>query len=233
MTIDQVHKVIRYYIKKSIEGYITPDEIDLVLDRAQMALFNDYYSNVKQFQPMAEHAAVGYGATQRINDALAPFKGKYTFLESDTASGIVNLPSGYMYLISLHTTRYVSSLGRNVTYGVQVVNEEELADRLESQIVPVDLTGPIAILNAANKIQLFPDVPQSGYAYYFRRPLAPKFNYTQLGRVVTYTSSGSQDLEWGEQDINNVISKALSYYGISMQSQDIIQYGEIKDKEGA
>jgi hypothetical protein len=231
MTIQEVHNRFNLAVRKEQEGSFTPTEVSRFLDMAQMELFNSLYGNVRSFDPVSQRAAVGYGASQRINDALSPFKSKYTFTTSTTASGIVTLPSNYMFLISLTTTQYNSTLGRNINYGVSVVNEEELQSRLESQVVPVALTGPIAVINSGKQIQLFPDTAQNGFVFYFRRPLAPIYNYTQSGRTITYNPTGSQDLEWGEQDINNILVKALSYAGVSMSSNDIVAYSSQKDKE--
>jgi hypothetical protein len=238
MTIQDIHNVILFYLSKEQNGHISHEEIDLVLDRAQMALFDDYYNNPKwnrQSQQM-----VGYGESQRLNDALSPFKATYTFTNSDSSGGVITLPANYMYLLSLQTTRYSNTLSRNVMSAVTVLNEEELIYRLESQVVPVTLDGPICIMNSSNQIQLFPDTAQAGKVYYFRRPAVPKFGYTQSGRVITYNATqysssaltGSQQLEWRESDLNNLITKALSYYGLNLNSPDVAQFAQLKIQEG-
>jgi hypothetical protein len=179
---------------------------------------------------------MGYGETQRINDALSPFKVTTTF--TTTSGGVLTLPSNYMYLISLYTTFYSNSLAKNVYNAVQVLNEEELIPRLESQVIPVTIDDPICIMNSSNQIQLFPDnVVSTGKIYYFRRPAVPKFDYTVSGRTITYKAAGAsnsatQELEWREPDINNIIVKALSYYGLSISSADVVQFAEAKNQQG-
>jgi hypothetical protein len=138
-----------------------------------------------------------------------------------------------MYLISLYTTLYSNTLGRNVYNPVTVLNEEELIYRLESQVVPVTTDDPICIMNSGNAIQLFPDtVAQTGKLFYFRRPAVPKFGYTTSGRTVTYNSGTSTQLEWGEADINNIIIKAMAYYGLSISNNDVITFAENKNQQG-
>lgn len=240
MTIQDIHNVILFYLNKEQNGYISHEEIDLVLDRAQMALFDDYYNNPRGYKPTKQVPMVGYGESQRLNDALSPFKASYAFTNSDSAGGVIALPSNYMYLISLQTTRYSNVLSRNVIKAVTVLNEEELIYRLESQVVPVTLDGPICIMNSSNQIQLFPDEAQAGKVYYFRRPAVPKFGYTQSGRVITYNptqysvsaTTGSQQLEWRESDLNNILTKALSYYSINLNSPDVTQFAQLKIQEG-
>jgi hypothetical protein len=230
MTIKDVHDIILFFLNKEQNAYLSHEEIDAVLDRAQMSQFNEYYNNHKLYRPDNQVPIVGYGESQRINDALSPFKSTYTFTNADTVGGVVTMPSTYMYLIALYTTQFVNSLNRNVTNPVTVLNEEELIYRLESQVLPVTLDDPICIINANNKIQLFPDQPQAGKVFFFRRPLPPKFEYSQSGRTINW--SGGQNLEWREGDINNIIMKALSFYGLNISSQEMVQYAETKNQQG-
>lgn len=231
MDIKVTHDTINFYLNKDQNVYLSHEEIDEVLDRAQMALFNQYHTNPKL--PAQTQASL-YGESQRIDDALSPFKELYTFAPVDTPGGVITMAPNlnYQHLISLYTTVYNSTLGRNVYSGVQVLNEEELIERLESQIIPVSSGDPVAIMNKQNKIQLFPPTGATGGVYYFRRPLKPVFAYTQSGRTVTYDDANSVDLEWKDIDVNNIISIALSYFGIHMSAMEVIQFAQAKTQEG-
>jgi hypothetical protein len=231
MDINDVHNIVLFYLNKDQNIYLSHEEIDDVLDRAQMVLFNQYHTNPKL--PAQTQAAL-YGESQRVDDALSPFKELYTFAPVDTPGGVITMAPNlnYQHLISLYTTLYNSTLGRNVYSGVQVLNEEELIERLESQVIPVSSGDPIAIMNKQNKIQLFPPTGATGGVYYFRRPLKPIFSYTQSGRVITYDPNTSVDLEWKDMDVNNVISIALSYFGLNMSAADVVQFAQVKTQEG-
>lgn len=229
MNINDVHKTILYFVNKEQNAFITPAEIDLVLDKAQLVLFNQYHTNPKL---PSNVQAKNYGDSQRIDDALSAFKSKYTFTSLTSPSGLVTLPGDYMHLISLFTTVYNAQLGRNVYSSVQVMDEEELIERLESQVIPVNADDPVAIMNSQNRIQLFPEAPATGGVYYFRRPAVPVFGYTQSGRTITYNPLTSTQLEWRDVDIMNIIVIALSYYGLNMSSEMIAQFANVKEVQG-
>ena len=182
MNINDIHNVILFYINKEQQGFVTHEEIDEVLDRAQMTLFNQYHTNPKI---PANTQIELYGDSQRIDDALSPFKAKYTFNAGASPSGVITLPANYQHLIALYTTVYNSTLGRNVYSAVQVLAEDELIERLESQVIPISADDPVAIMNSNNLIQLFPEVASTGAVYYFKRPAVPVFGYTQseIGRA--------------------------------------------------
>lgn len=231
MDLKVIHDTILFYLTKEQNGFVTHEEIDQVLDKAQLVLLNQYHTNPKI--PAKAQAAL-LGESQRIEDALSLFKAKYVFAPNSGISngGVVTLPSNYLHLLSLYTTNYVNALQRNVYSGVQVLNEEELIERLESQVIPVSLYDPIAIMNSSNQIQLFPEQAQTGGVYYIRRPVAPVFVYTQSGRTITYNQAGSTQLEWRDMDVNNIIAIALSYYGINLSSNEIVQFAEVKTQQG-
>lgn len=229
MDIKVIHDIILFYLNKAQNGYVSHEEIDGVLDKAQLVLFNQYHTNPKL--PNQAQAML-YGESQRIDDALSTFKAKYTFTPVTSPSGIITLPANYMHLLSLYTTVYSNALARNVYSGVQVLSEEELIERLESQVIPVSLEDPIAIMNSQNMIQLFPEQGQTGGVYYLRRPATPVFAYTQSGRVITYNQAGSTQLEWRDFDINNIIAIALSYYGLNLSSNEVMQFAELKTQQG-
>lgn len=233
MDLKVIHDTILFIVNKEQNAYLSHEEIDSMLDRAQITLFNQYHTNPKV---PARTQSMLYGENQRIDDALSTFKDKMLFTSSPltniTSGGLITLPNNYLHLISLYTTNYNAQLARSVYSAVQVLTEEELIERLESQVIPVSYDDPICIMNKQNKIQLFPEVAASGGVFYFRRPIAPVFSYTQSGRVVTYNSNTSTQLEWRDFDVLNIISIALSYIGINISSPEITQFAELKTQQG-
>jgi hypothetical protein len=229
MDIKVIHDTVLFYLNKEQNGYVTHEEIDEVLDRAQMVLFNQYHTNPKL--PAQAQANV-YGESQRMDDALSPFKASYTLNAGTTPGGLITLPAGYMHLINLYTTTFNSQLGRNVYSGVQMLSEEELVERLESQVIPVTSEDPVGIMLSQNRIQLYPATTATGQVNYFTRPVKPVFAYTQVGRVITYNQAGSTQMLWKDMDINNIISTALSYFGLNFSSQEVMQFAELKNAQG-
>lgn len=229
MNINDVHNTILFILDKEQDGFVTHGEIDDMLDRAQLVLFNQYFNNPKvpaSAQPQS------YTQNQRVHDSLSAFKQRATFTTVDTPSGVYTLPNDFMNLLSLYTTVYSNALARNVYTAVQILPEDELIMRLESQVIPVTTDDPIGIMNKENKIQLFPETAQSGGVYYLRRPVKPVFGYTQSGRTITYNSGTSTQLEWKTNDIMNIIVIALQYIGINLDADGVLQYADAKDKEG-
>lgn len=219
MTIEDIHKWIAFITDKPMGSYWSMAEIDDSLDRGQMKYFNELYSQ--------------YALAEKLQDALSPFKASYDFLTSDTTGGQIHLPDTYQYLLAGHI---VVQDGTHTRYpSLQIIAEDALAKRLDSQMRPVTASKPIAtILGKASgitTIQLYPKQAMAGTVFYLRRPLAPKYAYTQDGRAITYDPTTSVQLEWGESEISEIVIRAIEFLGVSMDDKSITQYADAKSKQ--
>lgn len=219
MTIFDIHNWIDFLTNKAQGVYYTHEEKDMALDRAQMQYFNEQYAY--------------YALAQKVQESLSPFKTKYTFLTSDTPSGLLTTPSGYQYLIG---GRVIYMDGSHTRYkSLKVLSSDELAYRLDSQLRPVTATKPVAVMagkvSGISLIQLYPKQTFAGEIDYLKRPAVPKYAYTQSGRTFTYDSINSVQMEWGESELNEIIIRSVSFLGISIDDQLRTQYAEAKSKQ--
>lgn len=218
MTLAQFYDLLNFYINKYTGGYYTPEELDLATDRGQMALFTDYRSQ--------------YATSQRVQDALAPFLATYSFTPSTTTSGYIVIPSnsGYLALLDIQIQFQISN--RTVYGGVPIVNKDERANRLNSQLDPVTVTSPIAEITAPGYFKIYPQEGYTGEVTYFRRPVAPNFVYNTIsGRVIVFNEASSTNLEWPEDCLNQVAIKTLSLIGINLSDAEISQFAQIKSQQ--
>ena len=281
MTIKEIHDYIVFILNKETTGYISHDDIDAAIDRGQMSKFMELYSNPKQHQPGRPIPPVAYGQTQKISDDLRFFKRREQFTSSN--AGIIDFANltEYLHLLGVYVVGTLNNTPNNTytitdgtiafsqgtvnrTYNkpVKVVNEDQLADRLVSQVSAPSTTSPIGILgDQGQKIQLFPESQHSGYIMYLSRPVKPLFSHVVDGRKIvhnasgssatftasssltlpngttvspgaTYTLPGSIELNWPEDCINDIINKALVSLGVHIEDLNVYQYSEVKNQTG-
>jgi len=164
-----------------------------------------------------------YGANQEIHDALRPFRVYQQFTSS--SAGFVTFPSDYLHLLGQPFTVTGSTVNR-----ISFVNEDELPFALTSQLRPVTTSYPIAV-DTATGFSIYPQSTQTGFYNYLRRPATPVYAYSQVGRVISYDSAASTQLEWSDVYINNIIARSLRYVGINMDENGISQFAEQYSKE--
>ena len=218
MNIKECVDFINFWIRKERGAFYTIEESVEVIDRGQLSYYNDIMPK--------------YATSQIIKDTLAPFRERYAFVPGDTPSGLITIPDTE-YLDLLDVQIEFTEEGRDVYYGIKMINEDERSDRLNSQIDPVEVTAPVGEMVGSKQIQLYPKVnTYTGSLTYMRRPVKPVYNYTVVGgRVIVYNPIGSVQLEWRDTDINAILLKGLASIGINLSDQEVSQFAELKSQE--
>ncbi len=217
MDINEVFNILNFWIGKEKGAYYTPAELEELCDIGQLA----YYSDIKP----------KYATSQLIKEILSPLKRKYDFTPTNTISGYIVIPSNVNYLDLLDIQISYQISNRVIYYAVPVVNEDERADKLKSQIDPVTITSPIAEMDVPRFIRIYPAAGYTGTITYFKRPTKPVFGYNVVsGRVIVYNAATSTQLDWRDTDISSIILKSLGSVGINLSANDVAQFAEAKSQ---
>jgi hypothetical protein len=218
LNLQEAYNQLNFWINKKTGAWYSPEELDAITDRGQISLFSD-------IQPQ-------YATSQHVKDALAPFRRVWPFGPSETVSGVIPIPSNLNYLNLLSITVSYTISDRTTYAPVTMVNEDEIANRLNSQIDPVTVTSPIGEQLSPGFFRLYPSSGYTGNIVFFRRPAKPAFVYTTISeRVVVYDDAASTQLEWPENWQNAVLLKALISAGINLTDQEIQQFSEMKTNQ--
>ena len=223
MDLKVAHDFIRNLLQKERGGFVSPEECDDYLDRAQWWHYNTEFNN--------------YAKTQELKDSLAPFSTKFQFTSSSI--GLVTLPINqsanpcYEHLLSMYVQYFDNTTQKIRRKSIKFMSEDEMAERLDSQILEPLFTEPAGEQLTTGIFQLYPQVTLTGYGYYLRRPLKPVFNYTLGvdGRTITYNQSASVQLEWNESSINKILIKAVQLAGVAIGDDGIVQFAEVKNQQ--
>jgi hypothetical protein len=226
MTLEEVFDFLNFWINKTLGSWYTISELTELTHRGQIAYFTDLKTK--------------YSTSQRIKDALAPFKETHTITNANSTGGLVEIDADTDYQDLLDIQIHYALSGRGITVYVPVatVNEDERAERLNSQLDPVTVTNPICEQVApsdstkAAAFQLYPQSQYDGKVTFLRLPVKPVFGYSVIsGRVIVYDSATSTQLEWGEQHIIPVLLKALASVGINLSDEQVSNFAQIKSQE--
>lgn len=215
MNIEGCVNFLNFWIRKERGVFYTIEELMLLLDRAQMSYYNDIVPK--------------YATSQIIKDCLSPFRSIVYFNDTTTTNGLYNVGTGVLDLLDVSINFDVN--GRTVYYPVKMINEDELSDRLNSQIDPPTETAPVGELLSQGLIQFYPAVDAyTGAVRYLRRPSVPSCTYhIDGGYIIVFDTQNN--LEWRDSDINAILLKALSSIGINLADQEVSQFAEMKTQE--
>jgi len=217
MTLEEIFTFLNFFINKQTNSWYTIPELELLVDRGQMA----YYSDNK----------AKYATSQLVKEILSPFKATYDFTPANTVSGYIVVPSNSNYLDLLDVQIEYAISGRTIYVGVPMVNEDERADRLNSQVDPVTVTSPIGENKVPRFIKLYPTSGYTGTVTYLRRPAKPVFAYTVVsGRVIVFDEANSTNIEWRTTEIVSVLLKSLATIGINLPDGAISEFAAAKSQ---
>lgn len=209
MNISEIHNFLDLITSQERGGFNTPAEKDEALDRASLTVFEFYKPR--------------YAKNIEAKEALSPFRRKYDYTTNGTGEISISTGFDFVHLLAMDVVVVdpdtPSGYDENRRWDVEFVNEDELAQRRNSQTNPPTATAPIAdVLNIA-WYNLYPQQVHTGTIYYLKRPAKPVYGYTQVGRVITYNPATSTQLEWTEPYLNMVIFVALRFLGINLDNE--------------
>lgn len=212
MNISEAFEFLNFWINKKTGAWYTISELELLVDRGQIS----YYTDIKP----------RYATSQLVKDILSPFKETYNF--TTQVSGYVIIPDdNYLDLLDIQIWFTISD--RTTYYPVKLVNEDERANRLNSQISPVTVTSPIGEQTAPKTFRLYPASAYNGNVTYLRRPVAPVFGYSVISeRVIVYNPNTSTQLEWRDTEIVPILLKSLQSVGVNLTSAEVSQYAQMR-----
>jgi hypothetical protein len=213
MNLDKAFSTLNFWINKYLGSYYSIEELTDLVNNGQMS----YYTDIKP----------KYATSNLIKEILAPFREEYEFNPSKTVSGIISVPSNSNYLDLLDIQIEFQISNRTVYTPVVMVNEDERAYRLNSQISPVTATSPIGEILKPRFFRIYPLGGYTGRVTYFRKPADVVYGYSVIsGRVIVYNEATSTQLEWRQSEIIPILLKGLESIGINLSAVDIEQFAQ-------
>lgn len=215
MNIAEAVEFTQFWINKKSGAWYTIEEAVSVVDAGQMALYRD-------LKPK-------YATSQWVKDALSPFREVYNF--TTAVSGNVIVPdTDYLDLLDIQIYFLISN--RTVYAPIKLINEDERATRLNSQIDPVTATSPIGEQIGLRSFRLYPAAVFNGNVTYLRRPVKPVYGYNVIsGRVINYDPNTSTQLEWRETEHIPLLLKGLQSLGINLSDAEVQNFAQIKSMQ--
>lgn len=213
--LNTIYNLALYIIRKQRGAFQTYPELDNIFNLGQLDLLSEYNDE--------------YALTGKINNALSPFKKDFQFTLTTSIDGYVTVPADYLYPLMSFTQTY-DNISESTKFGeIRFYNEAAWINAINSQLRSATIKKPAAKV-IAGQIELYPKVPNAGVLNYIKKPNAPLYVYTQVGRTITYNANASTQLEWLDLQIPKVIMKALSYIGINLDEDKITAFAEAKEK---
>lgn len=204
--INDIHEFIDFLTGKGQTGYHTPEEIDNAVHVASRELFNEMRKVFEQ--------------TRIVTTDLIPFFSDPTQLT--LTNGQATYPPGFKYTASF-------SGGPNGR-PIKEVDKAMLANKINDPLCPPSADYGVCVYYK-NHIQFYPTNISNVEVAFLKEPVKPVWAYTVVNGRYVYDDTSSVDIEWGEQNHNQIMMRALSHLGINLRENELMQFAEIQKKE--
>jgi hypothetical protein len=232
MTLFEQFTLIKYIVNKDFSGnIITPETFKDLIKVVNIDLFRSKYGLPEEYQPGRPIPNEFVDITLKNTDDLKAFK---TFLpNTPVVAGVLPYPVNYAHrdTVTYSFTKIINGVATVLPIPVEVLREEQFNERNGNYTKRPTTANPIGVVRS-DGIHIRPlTITSVDYAYY-RFPIAPVFAYVIGDGFITYDSAMSTEYEWPIDEHMTLTSMILQYIGVNLREADIIQYSELKKKEG-
>lgn len=225
VSIDNCFSLLKYRANKAgYNGYISPDDFNLVFPRAEVRYFNKLYGNQNDYQPGRPVPRISYAGTQKISESLSKFISNPEVVVVD-ADGKYTIPDDVLHIDSIMYT--------NSGTPVEVVRVEKdrLANNLSSKYDAPSTEFPI-YTEYNGYLQFYPLTSASVTFTYLKRPTTSVWGYNLISNRPVYAASLSTQPQWSDTDIDEIIYIALSDIAQNMKDGELGNFAERKINTG-
>lgn len=235
ISTNRVRNVILYFLNKENRGFIEPKDYDSFSDMAQLAIFEDLFYDYAKWVANKTNRRANSGFSDipaNIKEQISTFltystTGNFTYNATDN---IWEFSGNDLY--RNYSLSAVNAQGKKVY--CEIIDGTQINLILNSEISAPTLIHPV-YEKVSSGYKIYPTLPAGMYAelQYIRRPKTPKWTYNTISGNPFYNASAGdlQDFELPESLYEKLVVKILSYCGISIREEQVVQAANIEEQK--
>tara|TARA_R110002020_G_scaffold187046_1_gene385134 strand:+ start:999 stop:1709 length:711 start_codon:yes stop_codon:yes gene_type:complete len=220
INIDTIYQKVLALANKEQRGYITPQEFNLLADKAQMDLYSSYFHNIKMayHKPTKTQIGIAGDEMEMIKAKLHPFKTNTEFTQlADDATA--SLPETlYFTDVLLQNNSEVTELSKKE---IAYTENNPLLRATTSRMVYVkeqfDGTNQVITIYPTPTVDTVFDI------HFYRIPLTPNWGYVVVNNKALYnpTTSVNFQLHISEEEV--LVTRILELSGLLIRNEELAQ----------
>tara|TARA_R100000963_G_scaffold32727_1_gene24633 strand:+ start:736 stop:1485 length:750 start_codon:yes stop_codon:yes gene_type:complete len=234
ISVDTVYQKVLAMANKEQRGYITPQEFNLMADKAQNEIFENYFHGVKMSVAKPKNSQNYADELEMLEEKLHPF---YHDTTVKTDSNPLTLPTTYPIQKLISITR---GNGTRVTQ----VNKSEIIYTESYPLTKATPTRSVFVREDAGDVTIYPAPSASTYnvvyatnlpglnndteqfeVSYYKTPTTPKWGYVVVNEKALYNANTSINFELHISEEENLVLRILMLAGLVIKQPDVVQAG--------
>ena len=217
--INSIYQKVLALLNKEQRGYLTPQEFNLLADRAQNEIYENYFHQIRNSNAKIKDDDTHTDTLEMIEAKLSPFLKSET--NTNVSNGVMTLPTD-LYKLD------IVKVGANLATEVNKKEEHYITSLGETGSVLYPKTArPIFTRASSTTIRITPS-PVDGASCtvnYYKEPATPSWGYVVANQKALYNVNNSTNFELAASEEEPLVSKILMLSGVITKQQDIGQVG--------
>jgi len=229
VNINSVYQKVLALANKEQRGYIRPQEFNLLADRAQNEIYENYFHQARNSNAKIKDDDQYTDTLEMIEAKLSPF----IKVQANTTvnTGVLTLPTDIYKLINIK---------QNFNIITEVTKKEEdyiLGFTNQNNALYPSTVRPIYSRRSATTILITPSPTNSSSieVTYYKEPTTPSFDYVVVNEKALYNSNTSVNFELASSEEEHLVSRILLLAGGAIKQPDLSQGGasllQLKNQE--
>ena len=217
--INSIYQKVLALLNKEQRGYLTPQEFNLLADRAQNEIYENYFHQIRNSNAKIKDDDTHTDTLEMIEAKLSPFLKSET--NTNVSSGVMTLPTD-LYKLD------IVKVGTNLATEVNKKEEHYITSLGETGSVLYPKTArPIFTRASSTTIRITPSPTDSSSCTvnYYKVPTTPSWGYVVVNEKALYNINTSVNFELAESEEEPLVSRILMLSGVVTKQQDAGQVG--------
>ena len=225
VNIDNVYQKVLALSNKEQRGYITPQEFNLMANKAQLEIYDSYFHDLKTAYHKQKTDMSHGDEIDMLSEKLHPFKVTSTFSLSAGDSQITLSNSVYMINSLTKTVTGLSSGPIKVTE----MDDKDILYTENNSLTKATSLRPVYVRDgiASNLLTIYPTATTTElYSLnFYKIPSDPKWAYVVVKEKALYNKTYSTDFELHKSEEEMLVSRILQLAGIVIMKPGIVEIG--------
>ena len=220
VSIDDVYQRVLAIANKEQRGYITPQEFNLMADKAQMEIFNNYFHDIKTAYIKSKNNFNFADELDMLDQKISVFKRSSEVTCADAATTCV-VPSN-CYFIDV-----IRKKNTNIIYSK--LNKKDVRYAESNPLTKATADRPTYVRSKSSPIDIYPTLTAETILVfdYYAAPAKPKWGYVVIkGRALfNAANASSTNFELHKSEEENLVNRILQLAGVIIQKPGLVEIG--------
>ena len=228
VNVDTVYQKVLTLSNKEQRGYITPQEFNMIADKAQLEIFESYFHDMKTAYHKPKNVSSYSNEMDMLEEKMQIFRATQGSDEIEISVNNTNNIILASLLIPVYKLDSIFLEYADTNLPQAKLTELTKAESYYAESNPLtkaNKSRPTYTREGSSRIRIYPILPASTSAviHYWRKPTSPKWAYVVVNGKALYNYTNSTNFEIHATEEEALVTRILTLAGVVIEDQALAQ----------